>query len=87
MFAVLYAVQQHPHAGPTSEEEFNLDVPDKDDYEQEHNVPPVQSNPVTENRTKPVTPINDPNAYSRSIKKLSPYGFFFGVKDTSSKEK
>ena len=78
---------QHPHAGPTSEEEFDLDVPDEDDYEQEHDVPPVRSNPVTENRTEPVTPINDPNAYGRSIKKVSPYEFFFGKKDTSSTEK
>ena len=78
---------QHPHAGPTSKEEFDLDVPNKDNYEQEHDVLPVQSNPVTENRTEPVTPINNPNAYSRSIKKLSPYNFFFGTKDTSSTEK
>ena len=64
-----------------------MDVPDKDDYEQEHDVPLVRSNPVTENRTEPVTPINDPNAYGRSIKKLSPYEFFFRTKDMSSTEK
>ena len=81
------AQMQHHHAGPTSKEEFNLDIPDKDDYEQEHDVPLVQSNPVTENRTEPVTPINDPNAYSRSIKKLSPYEFFFRTKDMSRTEK
>ena len=66
---------QHPHAGPTSEEEFDLDVPDEDNYEQEHDVLPVRSNPVTENRTEPVTP---PMPTAGVLKRLAHTNFSLG---------
>lgn len=77
-------------AAPTSDEEFDLDVPDGDDSEIEDNDPPVRHAGGLPNMTATETQINDPSAFcrDRTKGKQSEAEFFFEVlKDQGNKRK
>ncbi len=87
--------QPSPHAQvpslrvpSTSDEEFDLNVPNGDDSEDDD--PPVQalrSAGRTPNTTGPQTEINDPTTFGKKSVTTSEYDFFFALKVKGSIEK
>jgi hypothetical protein len=78
---------RRPRTRHTSEEDFDLDVPDGDKSEQEDDGPPVRSTGGTANTTQTQTQINDPSAFGMTTKPQTEYEFFFSPKVKHSTEK